>query len=255
MTAAPDAANASAVARPIPRDAPVTSATLPSNRMSIGPTLGSTVVAARVLGIDLGASAIWSVAAERGRDGWLVTGGAVHPPDEIRSLVAAHPGATVAIDAPGGPSERLHLADDGLARKFQVARCAEVALRLDGYAVSWVAPGPDDLVPGWVQVGFEVWATFRAAGTEPLEVFPHAAFAVLLGRRPPNKQTVAGRRARLDVLGGHLVLPHPARLWGHDAIDAAIAAVVATHHVEGRARRLTCADHETSAMWQPAMPG
>src|SRR3954469_18014305 len=41
MTAAPLAERAAAMARPIPRDAPVTSATLPSIRMSMAATLGS----------------------------------------------------------------------------------------------------------------------------------------------------------------------------------------------------------------------
>jgi predicted nuclease with RNAse H fold len=223
--------------------------------MSIETTLGSVAVADRVLGIDLGATALWSVRADRRPRGrWTVTGGEVHPPSEVGAVVNGSTDAVVAIDAPGGCSERLHLTDGRLARKFQAARCAEVALRLDGHAVSWIAPGPRDVVAPWVQVGFDVWDAFRAADIEPLEVFPHAAFTVLLGRRPPNKQTVAGRRARLAVLAEHLDLPAGAGLWGHDAIDAAVAAVVAGQHVDGRARRLACTEHDASVMWQPAMP-
>ena len=41
MTLAPDSANVLAIARPIPRDAPVTSATLPLSETSISPSYRS----------------------------------------------------------------------------------------------------------------------------------------------------------------------------------------------------------------------
>lgn len=204
-------------------------------------------------GIDLGASAIWAVAAERGAGGrWAVAGAEVFAVDELAALTGWLGEATVAIDAPGGPSERRHLADDRVAAKFRPARCAEVALRLAGVAVAWVAPGPDDPVPPWMQVGFDVWT---AVGPGALEVFPFGAFTALLGRRPANKLTVTGRRQRLSVLAGELVLPDTAAAWGHDAIDAAVAAVVAAHHVDGRAVRVACGCEGGSVMWQPATAG
>ncbi len=214
-------------------------------------------MAGRAVGIDLGASAVWSVAAEQGTGGWSVVGAAVHGIDELDDVVAWCEGATVAIDAPGGLSERLHLDDTALAAKFRLARCAEVALRRDGHAVAWISPSAGQPVPAWMQVGFDLWAAFAAtrSGDElPLEVFPHAVFTALLGRRPPNKLTIAGRRARLAVLEEHLLVPPTAVAWGHDAIDAAAAAVVAAHRVEGRARLLRCPDHDGSVMWQPAGP-
>lgn len=206
----------------------------------------------RAVGIDLGAAAIWCVAAERGAGGgWAVAGAEVFAADEIDDVVAWCGGGVVAIDAPGGSSERQHLDDTAVAAKFRPARCAEVALRLDGHAVPWISPGPGDPVPPWMQVGFDLWS---ALDGQPLEVFPFAAFTVLLGRRPVNKLTVAGRRQRLAVLADHLALPSTAAAWGHDAIDAAVAAVVAAQHVDGRARRIACADHDGSPMWQPAHP-
>ena len=149
-------------------------------------------MASRVVGIDLGAAAIWALAAERRgpRGRWAVVGAEVFAATEVDALVDwIGPGATVAIDSPGGPSERRHLEDDRVAAKFRPARCAEVGLRLHGVAVPWIAPGPDDVVPPWMGVGFDVWS---AVGAGALEVFPFGAFTTLLGRRPVNKLTVAG---------------------------------------------------------------
>lgn len=203
----------------------------------------------RVVGIDLGASAIWAVAAERHRGGrWAVDGAEVFAAWELPEVVAWCDGATVAVDAPGGPSEGRHHGDERVAAKFRPARCAEVALRLHGIAVPWISPTPDDPVPPWMQVGFDLWA---ALDGRALEVFPFGAFTALLGHRPANKLTVAGRRQRLTALAGEVVLPATATAWGHDAIDAAVAAVVAAHHADGRATRIACTDHEGSVMWQP----
>lgn len=207
-------------------------------------------MAPRAVGIDLGASAIWTVAAERRGGRWAVTAAGVFAADEVADVVAWSAGATAAIDAPGGRSEGRHHDDARVAAKFRPARCAEVALRLAGIAVPWVAPGPADPVPPWMGVGFELWS---ALDGDALEVFPFGAFTALLGRRPANKLTVVGRRQRLAALAAELDLPPSAVAWGHDAIDAAVAAVVAAHHVDGRAVRIACDDHDGSAMWQPGV--
>ena len=195
----------------------------------------------RAVGIDLGAHVAWAVAAEEGR----VVDGRAFGVDELDALAAWCGAATVAIDAPAGPSEGRHLDDETVSRKFRPARCAEVALGRAGYWVSWVT-GAGPHAP-WVEAGFAVYAALDHLG--PLEVFPHAVFAELLGRRPPPKSTLAGRRARLSVLD----LPVGAELWGHDGIDAAAACVVAVDHSLGRARAVACGDHEGgSVMWLPA---
>ena len=180
-----------------------------------------------------------------------MSGAEVFAADELSQVAAWCDGATVAIDAPGGLSEGMHHDDEGVAAKFRPARCAEVALRRAGIAVAWISPGPGQPVPPWMQVGFDLWGVLDGAA---LEVFPFAAFTALLGRRPANKLTVVGRRQRLEVLARELELPSTAAAWGHDAIDAAVAAVVAAHHVEGRAVRVACDEHEGSVMWQPAVP-
>lgn len=202
------------------------------------------------MGIDLGASAVWAVAAERSAGGrWSVAGAEVFAATELAEVAAWCGEATVAVDAPGGLSEGRHHGDDRVAAKFRPARCAEVALRLHGIAVPWIAPAPGDPVPPWMQVGFDLWA---ALGDHPLEVFPFGAFTALRGHRPANKLTVAGRRQRLGALDAALGLPATATVWGHDAVDAAVAAVVAAHHADGRAVRVACDHPDGSVMWQPA---
>jgi hypothetical protein len=96
-----------------------------------------------------------------------------------------------------------------------------------------------------------VWS----AAHEVLEVFPHAVFAELAGHRLPRKQTTEGRRARLLALARELSLPAGADLWGHDAIDAAGAAVVAVHRIDGVARPTACGWHDHPPMWLPAAAG
>lgn len=204
----------------------------------------------RAVGIDLGQTLVWAVAAERRRSRWTVTDGRSFGSDELDAVVAWCGDAVVAVDAPGGRSEGAHAHDERVAGKFRRARCAEVALRLAGFAVPFVAPGPDDEVAPWMQVGFDLWAAF--GDRQPLEVFPYSVFATLLGTRPPNKLTGAGRRCRLDALAPHLALPGTASLWAHDGIDAAAAALVAADHVDGGAVRLGCDAHDGSAMWLPA---
>ena len=206
-----------------------------------------------MVGIDLGQATVWGVAAERGAGGWHVVDGRAFPAADAAEVVRWCDGATVAIDAPGARSEGRHLADASLSPKFQRARCAEVALLRAGHAVSWVAPLDGAPVAAWMQVGFDLWDAF--GDRSPLEVFPYAVFAELLGARPPKKQTPAGQRARLDVVARHLRLPTGVELWGHDGIDAAAAAIVAGHHADGRARRLGCDHDDGSVMWLPAVGG
>ena len=186
------------------------------------------------------------IVAERPEKQHLGRSAGVAPAEESRAKDTGRvQDENVAIDAPAGPSEGYHLDDATVSAKFRPARCAEVALGRAGYWVSWVTgAGPH---AAWVESGFAVYAAL--AHLSPLEVFPHAVFAELLGGRPPKKQTLAGRRARLSVLD----LPPGGELWGHDGIDAAAACRVAIDHSRGRARAVGCDDHEGgSVMWLPA---
>jgi predicted nuclease with RNAse H fold len=212
----------------------------------------------RAVGIDLGARAVWVVVAERRTSGrWVAADCERLDADEVDTGAVAllARGGTVAIDAPGGPSEGRHHHDERVVGKFRRGRCSEVGLRLAGHAVAWVAPGPGERVPGWMAVGFRVWSAVEAAGAEPLEVYPHAVFAELTGRRPPPKRTEAGRTCRLEVLRRDLDLPDGAEHWGHDPLDAAAAALVAAQHSDGRARPAGCGHRGAVPMWLPAPHG
>jgi hypothetical protein len=107
-----------------------------------------------------------------------------------------------------------------------------------------------------MEVGFAVWAALREAGHEPVEVYPAGAFLVLAGTRLPPKTTVAGRRARRDVLAAHADLPAAASTWPHDALDALAAAVTARDLAAGTGRRCghDAPGCDGSAVWLPARP-
>ncbi len=196
----------------------------------------------RAIGIDLGATAVWCVAAEDGR----FVDGRVFGPGELDELRRWCGNAVVAIDAPAGPSEGLDHRDQRPG-KFRRARCAEVALARAGHWVSWVAPGEAGPFRPWMETGFAVWRAL--ADLEPLEVFPHAVFRELGDAALAKKTTLEGMRQRLALLPW---LPPGAELWGHDGIDAAAACAVAVDAAAGRARRLACDDHaDGSAMWMP----
>jgi predicted nuclease with RNAse H fold len=204
------------------------------------------------LGIDLGARRV---------DAVVLAGGevrAVRAFDacDLDGIVALADGAAqIAIDAPAELSTAAHRDDETVNRKFRVARCGEIALGEQARIwVPWVTPADPDAVPGWMRVGFALWAALREDGHEPLEVYPAGAFRVLAGGPVPRKTTVAGREARRDLLASEVDLPVGANRWGHDTLDALAAAVTARQWSQGRARRY---GHEApgcdpSAVWLPA---
>jgi predicted nuclease with RNAse H fold len=178
---------------------------------------------------------------------------------DLDAVVAIAQGAdSVAIDAPARPSTAVHRDDEEISRKFRVARCGEIALGQQARIwVPWVTPPDPGAVPGWMRVGFSVWAALIAAGHEPIEVYPAGVFRVLAGHVPPKKTTAAGRRARIELLAGRIDLPAGIGLWSHDGLDALAAALTAHERATGLAR---ACGHETpgcdgSAIWLPASPG
>ena len=202
-----------------------------------------------VVGIDVGSRRLDAVALDgEGR----VLGTVVFSAADVEGLVAWVTGAAaVAVDAPDTWSTAPHAGDEGLAPKFRSARCAEIGLgRMEGIWVPWTTPVEG--TPGtWIAVGVRLFAALRDAGHHPLEVFPHATFRVLAdGRRPPKKQTVDGARARATLLQAAGVSAPAMASWGHDALDAASAALVALQHTGGTARPVTCG-HDGSAIWLP----
>lgn len=193
------------------------------------------------VGIDLGASVVHAVGLGAAGASLRVTAARTFDPadpTELTELVAlAGRAAAIAIDAPGALSLGVHAHDTRLAPKFRTARCGEIALGQDaGIWVPWTTPIDPDRLPGWMQVGFAVWAALGRAGHHPLEVYPAGLFRVLAGGPVPKKTSLPGLRARLALLAPHVALPTDVAMWSHDGVDALGAALVGRWSTDGRAR-------------------
>lgn len=208
------------------------------------------------VGIDLGASTIHAVVltGPAGARATVLHAQAFDASD-IDAVVALAPDATsIAIDAPSELSTAPHRDDTTISNKFRAARCGEIALGQQRKIwVPWVTPGAGQPLAGWMSVGFDLWAAFRAAGKDPVEVYPAGVFRTLAGRRIPSKSTRAGLDVRIELLEPHVELPHGIQMWSHDGIDALAAAVTARQHAAGTAQGIghtppTC---DGSAIWLP----
>jgi hypothetical protein len=186
------------------------------------------------VGIDVGARSLHAVRLSGERR--LVAADVFAAGDVAGVLAWAAGAAVAAIDGPDGASRGLHAGDPGLGRKFLAARTGEVALgRHHGHWVSWVTPAevPDG---GWMAAAVALHAALARAGTEAIEVYPHAAFRELAGGvRLPSKQTPAGLHARVAVLRRELGPVAHLAMWSHDGLDAAAAALVAADRIAGTA--------------------
>jgi predicted nuclease with RNAse H fold len=210
------------------------------------------------IGVDVGSRALHAVAVD---DRLAVLDARAFGSSELGELVAWASGAAVAaIDAPDGPSTGAHASDADVAPKFRAGRCGEVALgRQRGYWVSWVTPA--EPAPGsWMDVGIRTHAALRVAGgIDTIEVFPHAGFRELAGgARLPRKTAATGRRDRAALLRARGLRDADVEGWSHDALDAALAALVALDAAEGRAQRVGCPEgarcgQDGSAIWLPAV--
>jgi hypothetical protein len=100
--------------------------------------------------------------------------------------------------------------------------------------------------PGWMRSGFAVYEALLATGRWSLfdgcprrdwlaEVYPFAAFAVLLGHIPAAKHTPEGRAARISALRSRLTSAPQMDHCTHHELDAAAAALTALAVAEGRA--------------------
>jgi predicted nuclease with RNAse H fold len=203
----------------------------------------------RFVGIDPGASAIHCVVLDASR---RMVDGRVLLADASRDLLEVAAGATaIAIDAPATLSTAPHADDPSLSPKLRSARCCEIALgRQHQLWVPWVTPVAGGAVPGWMRVGFRLYAELAANGHTPIEVFPHAGFRLLAGRAVPKKTTMAGARERVTVLEGEDVAAPWMQLWSHDALDATLAALLALRATDGTAIPVGCG-HDGSAIWIP----
>jgi predicted nuclease with RNAse H fold len=203
------------------------------------------------VGIDVGSDRIHCVAVDG--SGHVVEVGLFGAADLAVAVEWAAGATTVAIDAPAALSTAPHGDEVGRrSAKFRFARCAEIDLseRL-GIWVPWVTPRSLESCRPWMQVGLRLFEAFAAAGQSAIEVYPHGAFSILSGTPLPKKTTPAGILARAAVLERPGTDDRHLRLWSHDSLDAAISAVVARDHAEGRARPAGCG-HDASTIWLPA---
>lgn len=198
-------------------------------------------------GVDVSTRALDAVAIDAaGR----VTDQLVVAPSRMDDLVAAiaATAAVVAVDAPSGWSENLHLADVDLPPKFRPARCGEVALRAQhGYAVPWPTPAGPGERTGWMEVGITLHDRL-ARSVRTVEVFPHAVFLQLAGVRSlPRKSSPAGAQLRATLLADRLeVAAGPLSRWTVDARDALAAALTARDVADGTSEPAICRDHPAS---------
>jgi predicted nuclease with RNAse H fold len=92
--------------------------------------------------------------------------------------------------------------------------------------------------PGWMRAGFALYDALLATGNWSVfdgkrgdnlltEVYPFAAFSVLLGHIPPAKGTPEGRAARIAALAARLSGNPDLSGLSHDGLDAGAAAITA----------------------------
>jgi predicted nuclease with RNAse H fold len=204
-------------------------------------------VVSRGLGVDVGARRIHAVALEDGR----VEDVLVVAPEEAGALLEhARHASAVAIDAPAAPSTAPHAGDPTISRKFQHGRCAEIGLgRQAGIWVPWVTP-VEAPTTGWMTVGFALFRLLTPV-TQVVETYPHAAFRRLSPGALPPKLSVAGIRRRVELLEAAGVREPRLLAWGHDALDALVAALVAARVASGDAQPFGCG-HDGSVIWLPS---
>jgi predicted nuclease with RNAse H fold len=163
-------------------------------------------------------------------------------------------GSYVAVDAPQRTREgvlacetyRRSLTPPPPEGRYQTVRECDYELMRRGLPLYQV-PAEYALCPAWMRAGFHLydallgtgrWTLFDGARHAPclLEVYPFAAFAVMLGAFPPRKSTPAGREARLASLRKRLA--PEARLeeaTEHHTLDALAAACTAWSLDHGQA--------------------
>ncbi len=202
------------------------------------------------VGIDPGQNAIHAVVLDEALH--LVDAWVLDPRDEPDIRQRLQDADVVAIDAPAALSTAPHRSDASLSPKFRTARRAEIALgRERGIWVPWVTPTSAERVPGWMHVGFVLFAAARAAGARDIEVFPHAGYRTLAGGRLPSKQAAAGLSTRAELLQRAGIDVEGIHMWSHDSLDACLAALIAQQAYHGRSESVTCG-HDGSAIWLPS---
>lgn len=138
------------------------------------------------------------------------------PMREVPDMVAQYPRAVCGIDAPSQPNPglltqaevRQRVGLDPKKQSYAGYRISEYELRRRGIAI-YSSPAADGRVAKWVREGWELYEALRGQGYQlypatgeriMAEVYPHACFTALIGRKPLPKNHLTGRIQRQLVL-------------------------------------------------------
>jgi len=209
--------------------------------------------------------------------------------DDVLAFAAGQRQAVLAVCAPRRPN--LGLMREAEIRKdlnpppapgrWENSRLAEYLLRRHNIHIP-LTPSEDRDCPNWMRQGFELfrrlleigYQLFPKPGAERwcLEVYPHAAFSVLLGITPFGKNTMEGRLQRQLILHEHNVeVPDPMRffeeitrhrllkgvlprdiLYTPGELDALVGAYTALHAASQPEKVLMIGDPEEGQVVIPA---
>lgn len=138
------------------------------------------------------------------------------PAEEVAGVIAAYSQVVCGVDAPIMPNQGL-LADQDYRRRvgldparatYSTYRVGEYELRRRGIYIYNTPPDPER-VPRWMKESWRFYDLLRAKGfvdypqtgrRRLFETYPHAAFTVLIKRRPYPKTSVEGRLQRQLIL-------------------------------------------------------
>jgi predicted nuclease with RNAse H fold len=186
-----------------------------------------------------------------------------HPISELVQMIVEHPSAVCGVDAPIEPSRSL-LTDPGRRTRmglnpslqnYSSYRVCEYDLRRRGI-YSYKTPVERQKAPTWMQESWRLYDHLREIGFAPypargprvmFETYPHAAYTMMIKKRPYPKDSLEGRIQRQLLLyregvevpdamecfeewtrhrfiSGDLPMDN---LYDHDRLDALIAAYTA----------------------------
>ncbi len=151
--------------------------------------------------------------------------------EEVLAFVGGQARAFVAVNAPRAPNaglmadetRRAALSPPPRPGRWTGYRVAEYELHRRGISIPRT-PAQPEKCPRWMQMGFKVYQRLASLGfrrfpagdapLQSLEVYPHAAYTVLLEHLPFPKNTLEGRLQRQLVLYVHDVeVPNPMRVF------------------------------------------
>jgi hypothetical protein len=151
--------------------------------------------------------------------------------EKITAFVGGQQGAFIAVNSPRRPNQgcmeqaeiRENLSTVPRPGRWEGFRVAEYQLRLRNIRTPRTCRTVENC-PGWMQNGFELYRRLESMGcrdfpstespSQILEVYPHAAYTVLLGNLPFKKTSLEGRLQRQLILHNKgLDIPDPMRVF------------------------------------------